>query len=89
MWVTISVLAQEVNESNDLLGELIRNGVLGLVIVGLITGWLHTKPEHDRMMKDHDAQVSLLKDEIRELRERNRKLVDDAITRSSRKGFDD
>lgn len=46
------VLAQATSAGSPL--DFIQYGVLGLVIIGLLLGWLWAKPAVDRMLKDKE-----------------------------------
>lgn len=48
------VLAQEGGGAGPL--EFVQYGVLGLVIVALLLGWLWAKPAVDRLLQDRDLQ---------------------------------
>lgn len=62
--------------------ELIQYGALGVVLIGLLLGWLWPRPavdrllqdkdrviaERDRMIAEHTARIDTLAAEVRELR---------------------
>jgi hypothetical protein len=56
--------------------EFVNFGVLGLVVVALIVGWIWPKPSVDRLLKDKDRllghqakQIEALGQQMRELNE--------------------
>jgi hypothetical protein len=75
-----TLIAQEATGSDPV--EWVQYGVLGLVVFGLLTGWLWARPAVDRIIRENDAlrrrvdayedeilgRLSELRDEIRELR---------------------
>lgn len=47
--------------------ELIQYGVLGMVVVALIAGWLWAKPAVDRLLADKDRLITERSQEIEAL----------------------
>jgi hypothetical protein len=54
-------------------------GVLGLVVVGFMLGWIWAKPAVDRLQHDLDRALA----DLRRLEELDREVIIPAITRSS------
>lgn len=42
------------------LAPYLQNGVLGLIIVGIFSGWIWAKPAVDRLLQERDAQIAAL-----------------------------
>lgn len=49
--------------------DLAQYGILGLIVVGFIIGWIWPKPAVDRLIKSYDDGIKVLKEEISGLKE--------------------
>lgn len=71
------MLAETVTEQP--LFQLVQYGVLGLVVLGFMLGFIWAKPAVQRLEKDLDKALA----DLRELEKINREIIIPAITRSS------
>ncbi len=51
----------------DPLIDFAQYGILGLVVVGFIMGWIWPRPAVERMIKSHDEHVKMLEAKIDEV----------------------
>jgi hypothetical protein len=65
--------------SNEPVFQLIQFGVLGIVVLGFIFGYIWAKPAVQRLERDLDRALA----DLRKLEEINREIIIPAITRSS------
>lgn len=64
---------------NEPIFQLVQFGVLGIVVLGFIFGFIWAKPAVARLERDLDKALA----DLRELEKLNREVIIPAITRSS------
>jgi hypothetical protein len=64
---------------NDPIFQLVQFGVLGIVVLGFMLGFIWAKPAVARLEKDLDKALA----DLRDLEKLNREVIIPAITRSS------
>ena len=72
----MNVLAQVADEP---IFQLVQFGVLGIVVLGFIFGFIWARPAVQRLERDLDKALA----DLRELEKLNREVVIPAVTRSS------